>query len=100
MYGATKSADTHRQLPSSSSMSIITTKPTYTNIWPHIQSTGDGSKLVIVTQTCTALITSIVRLDQSEEPKVGPSSCHFTMSPQLREYTSIRSIGKRQKEKD
>lgn len=82
MYGGTKSADIHRELPLSSSMSIFTIKPKYSNIWPHIRSTGDGSKLVIVTQTCTALITSIVRLDQSEEPKVGPSSCHFAASPQ------------------
>ncbi|KAG0161987.1 hypothetical protein DFQ30_004606, partial [Apophysomyces sp. BC1015] len=85
-YGGTKSADIHRELPISSNMSILTTKPTYANIWPHIRSTRDGSKLVIVTQTCTALITSIVRLDQSEEPKVGPSSCHFAASPQ---YTKI-----------
>jgi hypothetical protein len=82
MYRGTKSVDIHRKLPFSSSMSIFTTKPTYANISPHIRSTGDDSKLVIVTQTCTALITSIVSLDQSEEPKVGPSLCHFAMSPQ------------------
>lgn len=82
MYGGTKPADIHRELPFSSSMSIFITKPTYANIWPHIRSTGDGSKRVIVTQTCTALITSIVCLDQSEEPKMGPSSCHFATSPQ------------------
>ncbi|EIE90331.1 hypothetical protein RO3G_15042 [Rhizopus delemar RA 99-880] len=82
MYGGTKPADIHRELPFSSNMSIFTTKPTYANIWPHIRSTGDGSKRVIVTQTCTALITSIVCLDQSEEPKMGPSSCHFATSPQ------------------
>ncbi|SAL94720.1 hypothetical protein [Absidia glauca] len=48
-----------------------------------IPSTSETSPAdVIVTQTCTALITSIARLDQSEDPKVGPSSCQFAMSPQ------------------
>jgi hypothetical protein len=82
MYGGTKSVDIHRELPFSSSTSTFTTTPTYANIWPHVRSTGDGSKLAIVTQTCTALITSIARLDQSEDPKVGPSWCQFAMSPQ------------------
>ncbi|KAG1276670.1 hypothetical protein G6F60_012516 [Rhizopus arrhizus] len=45
MYRGTKSVDIHRELPFSSSMSIFTIKPTYANIWPHIRSTGDGSKL-------------------------------------------------------
>ncbi|CEG75863.1 hypothetical protein RMATCC62417_10839 [Rhizopus microsporus] len=45
MYGGTKSADIHRELPFSLSMSIFTTKPTYANIWPHIRSTETGPNL-------------------------------------------------------
>ncbi|CEI92663.1 hypothetical protein RMCBS344292_06918 [Rhizopus microsporus] len=86
VYGGTKSTDIHRELPFSSNMTIFTTKLMYANIWPYNRSTRDSSKIVIVTRTCMALITSIVRLDQSEVPKVGPSSCHFAMSPQ---YTKI-----------
>jgi hypothetical protein len=47
-YGESKSADIYRELLLSSSMSILTTKPMCTNIWPHIRNTRDGSKLVIV----------------------------------------------------
>lgn len=82
VYGRTKSVDIHRELSTSATSSILTTTPTYPNLWPCIQSTRDGSKLVIGTQSCDCLITSIVRLDRSEEPKVGPLSFYFAASPQ------------------
>ncbi|ORX48852.1 hypothetical protein DM01DRAFT_1326125 [Hesseltinella vesiculosa] len=85
-YGRTKLVDIHRQLPSSSNLSALTTMPTYPNIWPHMQDTRDGSKLIISTQSCDNLITSIVRLDQNEEPKAGPSSFYFAASSH---YTKI-----------
>ncbi|KAL0087051.1 hypothetical protein F4703DRAFT_1850187 [Phycomyces blakesleeanus] len=81
-YGRTKSVDIHRELSTSATSSILTTTPMYPNIWPCIQSTRDGSKLVIGTQSCDCLITSIVRLDRNEKPKVGPLSFYFAASPQ------------------
>lgn len=54
----------------------------YCYVWPCIQSTRDGHKLVIATLFCTGLITSSIRVDILEEPKIGPSSSTFTISPQ------------------
>ncbi|CAO3703736.1 unnamed protein product [Rhizopus stolonifer] len=82
VYGRTKSVDIHRELSTSATFSILTTTPTYPNLWSCIQSTRDGSKLVIGTQSCDCLIISIVRLDRNEEPKVGPLSFYFAASPQ------------------
>ncbi|KAI9495970.1 hypothetical protein BDB00DRAFT_869884 [Zychaea mexicana] len=81
VYGRTKSVDIHRELSTLATSSILTTTPMYPNLWPCIQSTRDGSKLVIGTQSCDCLIMLIVRLDRNEEPKVGPLAFYFAASP-------------------
>lgn len=49
VYGRTKSIDIHWELSTSATSSILALTPTYPNFWPSIQSTRDGSKLVIGT---------------------------------------------------
>lgn len=79
-YGLTQSADIHLELPIPKTQMVFGPNPTYANIWPLIRSTRDGSRLVIATKACMALITSILGRVRTEEPKVGPSSCHFAAS--------------------
>ncbi|KAI9278108.1 hypothetical protein BY458DRAFT_532364 [Sporodiniella umbellata] len=73
-YCRLRSVDIHREL-SNQHESIPPPMSYYEDVWPCVLTTSDGEKLTIGTQTMNALITSTIRLDIREEPKVGPTTC-------------------------
>ncbi|KAG1047264.1 hypothetical protein G6F43_010276 [Rhizopus delemar] len=82
VYGMTKSVDIHRDVSVSMGSSLPPVASIYCDVWPCIQNTRDGRKLVIASLSCTSLITSSIRVDILEDPKIGPSSSTVTISPQ------------------
>lgn len=78
----TKSVDIHRDVSVSMGSSLPPVASIYCDIWPCIQDTRDGRKLVIASLSSTSLITSSIRVDILEDPKIGPSSSTVTISPQ------------------
>ncbi|KAI9006540.1 hypothetical protein CLU79DRAFT_780222 [Phycomyces nitens] len=81
-YGTTKGVDVHRDVSTSTSSSFPPVESIYGDVWPCVQNTRDGSKLVIATLASTSLITSSMRVDILEDPKIGPSSSTVQLSPQ------------------
>lgn len=73
-YCRCRSVDIHREM-SNQDGSIPPPSSHYENVWPCVLNTADGEKLTIGTQTMNALVTSTIRLDIKEEPKVGPTTC-------------------------
>ncbi|KAG2227232.1 hypothetical protein INT45_008476 [Circinella minor] len=74
VYCRLRSVDIHREL-SNQHGSLPPPTSYYENVCPCVLTTSDGEKLTIGTQTMNALITSTIRLDIKEEPKVGPTTC-------------------------
>ncbi|KAI7889556.1 uncharacterized protein EV154DRAFT_273824 [Mucor mucedo] len=82
MYGMTKSVDIHRDVSASMDSSLPPISSNYCDVWPCIQNTRDGRKLVIASFSCIGLITSSMRVDILEDPNIGPSSSTITISPE------------------
>ncbi|CEP16293.1 hypothetical protein [Parasitella parasitica] len=82
MYGMTKSVDIHRDVSASMDSSLPPVSSFYCNVWPCIQNTRDGRKLISTSLSCTGLLTSSTRVDILEDPQIGPSSSTVTISPQ------------------
>ncbi|CDS04530.1 hypothetical protein LRAMOSA07189 [Lichtheimia ramosa] len=78
VYCRRRSVDIHREM-SNQHGSIPPPSSYYENVWPCLLNTSDGDKLIIGTQTMNALVTSTIRLDVKEEPKVGPTACTVNM---------------------
>ncbi|KAI9321867.1 hypothetical protein BX666DRAFT_2017601 [Dichotomocladium elegans] len=55
---------------------LVNERADHANVCPCVLTTSDGEKLIIGTQTSNALITSTIRIDIKEEPKVGPTTCN------------------------
>ncbi|CAO3673638.1 unnamed protein product [Rhizopus stolonifer] len=82
VYGMTKSVDTHRDVSVSMGSSLPPMASIYCDVWPCIQNIRDERKIVITSLSCTSLITSSIRVDILEVPKIGPSSSTVTISLQ------------------
>ncbi|KAI7879694.1 hypothetical protein K492DRAFT_216974 [Lichtheimia hyalospora FSU 10163] len=81
VYCRQRSIDIHREM-SNRDGSIPSPSSYYENVWPCVLNTSDGEKLAIGTQTMNALVTSTMRLDVKEEPKVGPTTCTANLKSQ------------------
>lgn len=82
VYGRTKNVDIHREISTPEDSTLPPSSSLYSNVWSCVKSTRDGRKLIIGTQSCSALVTSSLRLDCERDPDVGPSSFSFVTSPQ------------------
>ncbi|KAI8599256.1 hypothetical protein EDD21DRAFT_416972 [Dissophora ornata] len=86
VYGKTRSIDAHREpFTVKKGFAIPTSLPSSSNgrhkdVWPLTITAQDGSRLVIGTQSCNALITSSIRLDLSEQISVGGTTLSFVLS--------------------
>ncbi|KAG2213514.1 hypothetical protein INT47_009188 [Mucor saturninus] len=72
VYGCTKNVDIHREISTPEDSTIPPSSSLYPNVWSCVKSTRDGRKLIIGTQSCSALVTSSLRLDCERDPDVGP----------------------------
>lgn len=82
VYGRTKNVDIHREISTPEDSTLLPSSSLYPNVWSCVKSTRDGRKLIIGTQSCSALVTSSLRLDCERDPDFGPSSFSFVTSPQ------------------
>ncbi|CAO3627997.1 unnamed protein product [Mucor hiemalis] len=85
VYGQRRTLDAHRESfrtknGGSVSTSIPPKDTKYKNVYPTTMTDTVGTKLVIGTQTFSALITSSLRLDASSNPEVGPSVMSFDLN--------------------
>ncbi|KAI8381122.1 uncharacterized protein BYT42DRAFT_479666, partial [Radiomyces spectabilis] len=71
VYGRTKNVDIHREIFTAEDSTLPPKSPLYPNVGPCVRSTRDGRKLIIGTQSCSALVTSTLRLDCERDPDVG-----------------------------
>ncbi|KAI9029601.1 hypothetical protein CLU79DRAFT_831983 [Phycomyces nitens] len=98
VYGHTKNVDIHREVSTPEDSTLPPSSSSYPNVWSCVKNTRDGRKLIIGTQSCSALVTSSVRLDCERDPDVGPSSFSFVTSPQTTKiYIDNESWKKAQK---
>ncbi|KAG1234781.1 hypothetical protein G6F35_001078 [Rhizopus arrhizus] len=82
VYGRTKNIDIHREISTPADSTLPPSSSLYPNVWSCVKSTRDRRKLIIGTQSCSALVTPSLRLDCERDPDVGPSSFSFVTSPQ------------------
>lgn len=93
IYGRTKTVDIHREMNSGES-SMPPDNLQYPNVYPTKLRTNEGPKLVIGMQTCNGLVTSRLRLDIHDSPKVGPVSSPFDVDCETKIYVDEWSMKK------
>ncbi|KAI9311171.1 hypothetical protein BX666DRAFT_1830697, partial [Dichotomocladium elegans] len=71
--------DIYREIFTAEDSSLPPSSSLYPNVWSCVISTQDGRNLTIGTRSCSALITSSLRLDCERDPDVGPSSFSFVI---------------------
>ncbi|KAG2195136.1 hypothetical protein INT47_007000 [Mucor saturninus] len=70
VYGRTENVDIHRGISTPEDSTLPSSSSPYPNVWSCVKSTRDSRKLIIGTQSCSALVTSSLRLDCERDPDV------------------------------
>lgn len=80
IYGDTKSVDIHRSLSPPSSDLYAVTSAMYPGVWPSINNTRDGRKLIKCSHSCSGLVTLSVRLDIIQDPTLDLCIQFFSLA--------------------